>query len=119
MLSCKDSLYAEILRNQPAESILINSVNELIGRRQKGGEMIVAKGDVAKNATSTGAEPTGLGRWNYVDIVNSNKKLLIMSSYQCLQSRTTIGTAHLKRRRYFLARNANMYPYKLFIINLD
>ena len=36
--------------------------------------MTVVKGEIAKHATSIGADPTGLGKWNYIDIVNGAKK---------------------------------------------
>ena len=71
--SCKDSLYVAIFRNEPSTQILINNVNELIGRRQQGGVMTLAKGDFTKCITSTGSDPICLGRWDCIEIVNGNK----------------------------------------------
>ena len=119
LLSFKESLHTAMFRNQPATSILSNNTNELIGRRQQGGVMLAVKGEVAKYATSTGADPTGLGRWNYIDVVNREKKVRIISAYQCVRSKTSLGTVYLQQRRYFLARNINICPRKLFIMYLE
>ena len=38
------------------------------------------KGIVSKHATTTGIDPTGLGRCNYVDVVNIVNKVKCISS---------------------------------------
>ena len=69
----KDSLHVAIFLNHPAASMLSNNANELVGRRQQGEVITAAKGEIAKHATSTGADPTRLGRRNRSDMVNSEK----------------------------------------------
>ena len=70
ILSSKDSLHISLFYHQPATSTLSNNSNELIGRRQQGGSMLVVRGEVSKHEIAAGTDPTGLGRWNYVDLVN-------------------------------------------------
>ena len=61
-VSEKDSLCAALFCHQLATSILSNNSNELTGRRQQGGAMLIVRGEVSKHTTTTGANPTGLGR---------------------------------------------------------
>ena len=65
--------HAAMLQNNLATSTLRNNMNELIGRRQQYGSMKAAQGEVAKHATSTGTDPTSVGRWNCIDVVNDEK----------------------------------------------
>ena len=76
------------------------------------------RGQVSKHATVTGSDPTGLGRWNYVDLANGNNKVRIVSAYQSVKSMLTLGTVYSQRRRYFLARGIEGCPRKLFILHL-
>ena len=43
LITNKDSLHATMFKKQPATLILRNNENELIGRRQKSGVMVVVK----------------------------------------------------------------------------
>ena len=69
-----------MFRHQPATSMISNNTNELIGRRQEGGSMIAVKVEVSKNATTIGADPTGLGSLDYVDVVNRVNKVRFTSA---------------------------------------
>ena len=80
--------------------------------------MLAVRGEVSKHTTGTGADPTGLGRWNYVDVLNKSNKVRFVSACQCVKSKSTLGTVHLQRRRYFLARRIDAYPRKSFILHL-
>ena len=71
-LPTKHYLCAIIFRSHSA-SILSNNANELAGRRKQGSAMLVAKCKISKHAASTRLDPTGLSRWNHIDIVNSQK----------------------------------------------
>ena len=42
--------------------------------------MIAIIGEVSKHATTIGSDPTGLGRWNYVDLVNRGNKVRLISA---------------------------------------
>ena len=72
----------------------------MIGRRQHGGSMLDVRGEVSKHATATGADPTGLDRWNYVDLFHRDNKVRFKSAHQCVKSKTTLGSSYLQRRRY-------------------
>ena len=58
--------------------------------------MNAIRGNIAKYSSFTGADPTGLGRWNYVDIINNNSNLRIAIAYQSVRSDTTLGTIYLQ-----------------------
>ena len=75
---------------QPAKSMLSNNKNERTGRRKQGGIMVEVKGDFAKHATSTGADFTGLGRQNYVDVENGIKKIRFLSGNKSVRSTLTL-----------------------------
>ena len=94
LLTHKDSLHYALFRHQPASSIHNNNSNELIGKRQQGGIMMAIRGEVSKHATVTGADPTGLGRWNYIDLVNDSNKVRIVSAYQSVKSVSNLGTVY-------------------------
>ena len=62
LLHNKDSLHASIFQNYEATSMFSSNTNELISRRKQVGAMTIVKSDIAKHATSTGANATCLGR---------------------------------------------------------
>ena len=80
--------------------------------------MLAVRGEVPKHATATGVDPTGVGRWNYVDLVNRGNKVRFISAHQCVKSKSTLGTVCLQRRRYFLARKIEVFTRTLFILHL-
>ena len=71
--------------------------------------MTIVKGDIAKYATSTGADPTGLNRWNHIDIVNGTKQLRIIYACQSVRSKSSLGIMHSQRRRFFLKRSIDIF----------
>ena len=77
-----------------------------------------SKGEIARHATSIVADPAGLGRWNYIDIVNSKKRLRIIFAHQCEQSKSSLGIVFSQRRTHFLARDINTCPRKLITMHL-
>ena len=77
-------------------------MNELIGKIQQGGVMVGVKGEISKNTSAVGADPTGLGRWNYIDVVNGPKKVRLISAYQSVKSTFSLGTENIQRRRFSL-----------------
>ena len=70
----------------------INNKNELIVSRQQGGVMEAFIDELAKYIYSTGEDPAGLGRWNYVDVSNGAHKYRIISAYQSVRLTDTLGT---------------------------
>ena len=80
--------------------------------------MLVVRDEVSKRGTVVGTDPTGLGRWNHVHLVNRDNKVRVISACQCVKSKSTLGTAYLQRRRCFLARMIDVCPRKLFILLL-
>ena len=80
--------------------------------------MLAVRGEVSKHVTTTGSDPTGLGRWNYDDVVNNGNEVRFASLCQCVKSKSALGTVCLQYRRNFLARKIDACPRKLFILNL-
>ena len=80
--------------------------------------MLVVRDELSKYVTSKGADPTGLGRWNYVGLVKRGDKLRFISACPCVKSKSTLGTVCLQRRRWFLARKIDVCPLKFFILHL-
>ena len=76
------------------------------------------RGQVSKHTTETGSDPTGLGRWNYIDLSNGDRRVRIISAYQSVKSVSTLGTVHSQRLLYFIVRGVNVCPRKLFITHL-
>ena len=111
LLPKKDSLNTAMFQHYVATSILSNNTNELIGARQQGGVMTIVKGDIAKYAISTGADPTGLNRWNYIDIVDGTKQLRIIYACQSVISKSSLGIMHSQRRIFFLVRSIDIFLY--------
>ena len=74
LLPSKDYLRIVLFQHQPATSILSNTSNELISRRQHGGSIMSIRGELSKYATATGSDPIGLSRWKYVDLGNRGNK---------------------------------------------
>ena len=85
MLLKKDSLCTTLFRHELATSMLSNNSNRLTSRRQQGSSMLVVIGEVSKHLTATSADPTGLSRWNYVDVVKKNNKVIFISTCQCVK----------------------------------
>ena len=79
--SNNQSLHYALFRNQLASYIHNNNSNELINHRQQGGVLVVIRGQASRHATATGSDPTGLGRWNYIDLSHNNRKVRIISAY--------------------------------------
>ena len=80
--------------------------------------MLVVRGEVSKQVTTTSGDTTGLGIWNLLDLVNRGNKVKFISAHQYVKSRSTLGTMCLQRRRCFLSRKIDVCPRKLFILHL-
>ena len=76
------------------------------------------RGQVSKCTTETVLDPTGLGKWNYIDLSNGDRRVRIISAYQSVKSVSTLGTMQSQRLRYFIARGINVCPRKIFITHL-
>ena len=83
-------------------SIHGNNVIELKERMQPGGVVAAIKSVVLKFATSLGADPTGSGRWNHIDIINETNKVRAITSYQSVKCTYALGIVHRQRNRFFL-----------------
>ena len=85
LVTNKNSLNNSLFTNQHVMSILSNNKNELIGRLQQGGVMAAVRVELAKFTCSTGEDPTGIGRWNYVNVSNGAHKCRLVLAYQSLR----------------------------------
>ena len=51
-------------------------------------------------------------------LVSRGNKVRVISTYECVTSKSTLGTVCLQRRRYFLITKNDACPRKLFILHL-
>lgn len=80
--------------------------------------MSAIRGPVSKCASEIGSDPTSLCRWNYVNLINGNNKVRMISAHQSVKSSSSLGTIHSQRLRYFTVRGIHTCPRKLFIMHL-
>ena len=59
---------------------------ELIAKHQQGGVLTALRGDINKVITGSGADNLGLGCWNWIQLQYNNKKIRIITTYQCVKS---------------------------------
>ena len=92
--SYDQSLHHILFRNQLASYIHNNNSNKLLNNRQQGRAMVAIRGQVSRHAAATRSDPTGLGRWNCIDLSHDNRKVRIISAYQSIKSSSSLGTVH-------------------------
>ena len=70
--------------------------------RQQGGVFTGITGSASSVAISSGADPTGLGRWSWVQLKGQTASIYIITAYQYVESRSTVGMVFLQRERDIL-----------------
>ena len=96
-----------------------NNQNELISRRQQDRVLLVVRGDLCAIAKLLEGDPTGLGRWNSIDIYSDQCKIRFITTYCCVKSRQTNNTVFMQQLRYFQRKKRNICPVKAFTIDLS
>jgi len=86
--------------------------------RQQGGVFTGIIGSATGVAIASGSDPTDLGRWNWVQLKGQSSSTYIITAYQCVESRATIGTVFLQRERFLKKCNMSICPRKHFIQDL-
>ena len=61
-------------------------------------------------AISSGTDLTGLRRWSWVQLKGQTISTYIITAYQCIESRSTVGTVFLQRERYLKKYNISICP---------
>ena len=95
-----------------------NNQHKLISRRQQGRVLSAVRGDLCVIAKSLEGDPTGLGRWNSIDICSDQCKIRFVTTYCCIKSRQIDNTVFMQQLRYFQRKERNIYPVKAFTIDL-
>ena len=72
--------------------------------------MIAVKGEVSKYATTTGEDPTDLGRWNYVDLVTRGNKVRFISASNVLSLNQHWELCIYKEEDTFLLERSTYVP---------
>ena len=67
---------------------------------------------------STGSDPTGLERWNWVQLKGLISSTYIITTYQCIKSRSTVGTVFMQRERYLKRCNMSRCLWQHFITDI-
>jgi len=97
---------------------LSNNSNELINKHQQGGLMSSVRGECCKLVTATSCDPTGLARWQSIDLKNANGKIRFITAYQGVPSKQTSNTVHQQQLRYWQRHNRNICPRKAFALDI-
>ena len=95
-------------------SIMSHNKQELIGSRQQGGVLTSAKGEISELLTESGCDPSGLGRWNWINLKSDCRQVLIISACQCIKSTQTINTMCNQQLRYFQTIHRTDCPQNAF-----
>ena len=90
--------------------------HENFGRKQQGGCMALALGQMATKATEVDRDETGLGRWCWMSFQGKGGIVTkIITAYRpCKAKRETIGAVYNQHARYFEQRGDRTCPKKLF-----
>ena len=75
-------------------------------------------GSLTNTVVATGSDSTGLGRWNWVEVKGSSKSTHIITAYQSVKSKKTVGTVYLQRERYFKRQGETKCSRLLFVEHL-
>ena len=86
----------KLFRNKESVSILANNKQEHLGVRQQGGVFTGITGSASCIAISSGTDPTGLERWSWVQLKGQTTSTYIITTYQCIESRSTVGIVFLQ-----------------------
>ena len=58
--------------------------------------MTTVKGEYCEIVKTIAADLSGLGRWNYIDLQNSDRKIRIITVYQAVLSKQTENTIYMQ-----------------------
>ena len=104
------SMRDRIFQQKESVSILTNNKQEHLGMRQQGGVFTGVTGLLSGVAIASGSDCTGLGRWNWIQLKGHSLSTYIITAYQCVESRTTVGTVFMQRERYLKKCNVQLCP---------
>jgi hypothetical protein len=65
-----------------------HNIHEQHSRYQQGGTLTAAFTRLSEYVTTTGVDPTGLGRWSWVQVGSGQHRTRIMTAYQPCQGST-------------------------------
>ena len=99
-----------IFQQKESVSILTNNKQEHLGMRQQGGVFTGVTGLLSGVAIASGSDCTGLGRWNWIQLKGHSSSTYVITAYQCVESRTTVGTVFMQRERYLKKCNVQLCP---------
>ena len=71
-----------------------------------------------KLISESGIDPSGLSQWNWVQMRNEQRKITLISAYQCVKSRQTTNTVYNQHLRHFQLINRPICPRDTFCDNL-
>ena len=112
------SIRNKLFQQKESVSILSNNNQEHLGMRQQGGVFTGVVGSISEVAIASGSDPSGLGRWNWIQLKGQSSSTYIIAAYQCVESRSTAGTVFMQRERYLKKSNVSMCPRRHFIRDL-
>ena len=75
------SIRDKIFKDKESITILSHNKQELLGMRQQGSVFTGIIGQATCTTMSTGSDPTGLGRWNWVQLKGPISSTYIITAY--------------------------------------
>ena len=112
------SIRDKLFQQKESVSILTNNKQEHLGMRQQGGVFTGIIGPASGVAIASGSDHTGLGRWNWIQLKGQSSSTFIITAYQCVESRATVGTVFMQRERFLKKCNVSICPRSHFIQDL-
>ena len=67
---------------------------------------------------SIGSNSTGLRRWNWVQLKSQNSSIYIITAYQCVKSKSIVGTVFMQRERHLKRCNISRFQRQHFITDI-
>ena len=106
-----------------------HNIHEQHSRYQQGETLITAFTRLSGYVAATGMDPTGLGRWSWVQVGSGEHRTRIVTAYQPCQGLTMPklgregrllqgGTVVMQHTQYFWKRGIFLKPRKLFTMQL-
>ena len=68
--------------------------------RQQGSAFTGVIGLISGVAIALGSDHTGLGRWDWIQLKGQDSSTYVITTCQCIESRSTVGTVFIQREQH-------------------
>jgi len=112
----------EMMKTEAAmRMVAAHNKHENLGWRQWGGTAVVAYGDLAVRVSETGKDPTGLGRWCFMQCKGRDDHTIwiIMAYNPVYSARLHTQMVYSQQQQYFELKGDNVNPHKAFLQDFE